>query len=177
MAKYTVISGIVTAVHDGDNLKIKTDEGKYIPVRLLKIDSPEVWSPWCHAVQPFGPEAGNFLRNLAKGKRAVLSISPNKDQYGRLVASAMIEYDGKMQDAASVIVREGWAWVTAGSGKAMTELRNLMKQAQTEKKGLWAGEKPISPAIWRRRHKVIVDKKQPGAESNAYAEFWETDDL
>lgn len=82
----------VTRVIDGDTLEVSMD-GKTEDVRLLLIDTPETVHP-NEPVQPFGPEASQFVKNTLSGEEVYVQVGKEElDNYGRLLAYVFI--DGK----------------------------------------------------------------------------------
>jgi micrococcal nuclease len=77
---------------DGDTLLLANGAR----VRLIGADTPETVRP-NHPVEPFGPEASQFTREMlaAAGNRVRLEFDgPAKDRYGRFLAVVWV--DGRM---------------------------------------------------------------------------------
>jgi len=136
-----VLEATVFKVFDGDGFladvwnPLRHAWVKRVPFRMAFIDAPE-------REQPFGPEAGNFLCELIRGKTlrldpVVKESTPHSpiDQYRRILCMAFlieqmptgrIEYyfngrwgSGSVKEARLVtrnieleMVVNGWAWVT-----------------------------------------------------------------
>ncbi len=122
--------GTVSHITDGDTLKILTDDGRNLKIRLAEIDTPEKG-------QPYGTKAKKALAALAFNKRARV-VEVDKDRYGRIVGRV---YVGNM-DVNTEMVRQGYAWVYRKYAKDK-ELFRLEKEARAAKQGLWRGYKPI----------------------------------
>ena len=65
MSRYSIIPneikvGIVKAVHDGDSIKVKFEDGEVSWIRLYGCDAPEVVSNHVSASQPYGKESGKY---------------------------------------------------------------------------------------------------------------------
>ena len=91
--RHEELKGTVIEVIDGDTFKLALGSPSFrlvneekITVRLLGIDTPETVYPG-KTVEPFGPEASAFLKDLVQGKE-VLMLMDNEvwDAYGRLLA-------------------------------------------------------------------------------------------
>jgi micrococcal nuclease len=94
----------VTRVIDGDTIEINMD-GKIETVRLLLIDTPETVHP-NEPVQPFGPEATQFVKNNLEGKEVRVKVGiEERDNYDRLLA--YIYTDG--ETIQEKLLREGLA--------------------------------------------------------------------
>ena len=90
----------VTKVTDGDTIRL----GEVGPVRLIGIDTPEVYDePQC-----FGREASKFARGLLPpGTRVRYRVGvEERDRYGRLLAYVWLP-DGRMLNR--VLVNQGYA--------------------------------------------------------------------
>jgi endonuclease YncB( thermonuclease family) len=137
---------IVKAVHDGDSYKLDS-----VWVRVLGMDSPEVISNHITANQAGGKEAGNFARELLKGKK----VTPQyfgRDKFKRPLVKLLI--DGK--DIAEIMLENGHGWYLY-SAKLTPEERDRYKQAvkraKANKAGIWgAAEKPIPPSVFRAKN-------------------------
>lgn len=98
------VPATVTRVVDGDTLEISID-GKTEDVRLLLIDTPETVHP-SEPVQPFGPEASQFVKDTLEGKNVHVKVgTEERDKYGRLLAYVYI--DG--ETIQEKLLREGLA--------------------------------------------------------------------
>jgi micrococcal nuclease len=129
----SVIRGKVTAVTDGDTLKI----GAHV-IRLAEIDAPEKG-------QQGGLNARQFLEAQVLGKRVTVEVS-GIDRYGRYIGYVR---KGK-QDINSFLVEAGWAWRYDEYSKS-EELKKLQENAKERKAGIWSAEKPpIKPSDWRK---------------------------
>lgn len=94
----------VTRVIDGDTLEISMN-GKTEDVRLLLIDTPETVHP-SEPVEPFGPEASQFVKEKLEGKEVQVKVGKEeRDNYGRLLAYVYI--DGKT--IQEMLLEEGLA--------------------------------------------------------------------
>ncbi|MGE7602199.1 thermonuclease family protein [Peribacillus sp. NPDC097675] len=130
----------IVRVVDGDTVKIKTANGREETVRLLLIDTPETVHP-SKPVQPFGPEASKFTKELlpAGSEVEVETGIGERDKYGRLLAYFYV--DGKMVN--KLLLEKGLArvaYVYAPNTKYLDELEAIQKQAQKKEVGIWSIE-------------------------------------
>jgi micrococcal nuclease len=130
----------IIKVIDGDTVKIKMTNGNEETVRLLLIDTPETVHP-SKPVQPFGPEASKFAKELmpSGSKVEVETGIGERDKYGRLLAYFYV--DGKMVN--KLLLEKGLArvaYVYAPNTKYLDELENIQKQAQQDEIGIWSIE-------------------------------------
>ncbi len=80
----------VTRVIDGDTLEVNMD-GEKEEVRLLLVDTPETKHP-SEPVQPFGPEASDFVNEQLEGEEVRIVPGTEKyDKYNRLLAYVYID--------------------------------------------------------------------------------------
>ncbi|MDM5357817.1 thermonuclease family protein [Peribacillus sp. ACCC06369] len=130
----------IVRVVDGDTVKIKMPNGNEETVRLLLVDTPETVHP-SKPVQPFGPEASKFTKDLMpEGSKVEVETGiGERDKYGRLLAYFYV--DGKMVN--KLLLEKGLArvaYVYAPNTKYLDELEDMQKQAQKEEIGIWSIE-------------------------------------
>lgn len=134
-----VWTGKVTAVTDGDMIKVLNDQNQEIKIRFNSIDAPE-------KKQPFGQAAKQYLSDKIFGKRVTV-YETGKDRYGRTLA--FITLHGF--DVNARMVADGYAWEYDQYSKSET-LGGYEAKARTEKRGLWAADvEPVPPWEWRQR--------------------------
>ena len=124
----------VSRVIDGDTIELA--DGTRI--RYIGINTPEVG-------QPGGKEATEANRALVESKKVRLEYDIQKqDKYGRTLAYVYLE-DGTFVNAE--LVRLGYAQVATypPNVKHVDLFQKLQREAQTEKRGLWASEPPKEP--------------------------------
>ena len=146
---FNEITGTVTRVSDGDTLTVKTDKHKTVTVRLARIDAPEI-SHYGKPAQPFGKEAGDWLREVVKGEPVTVQID-TVDRYGRSVGTV---YMGN-ENINAMMVQDGLAWVYDQyaqdvQGAGLNELESV---AREKKKGLWIDANPVYPSEFRASQK------------------------
>lgn len=125
----------VIRVIDGDTF-VANINGVEEKVRLLLIDTPEVVHP-SKPVEPFGPEASQFTKELIEGKKVYLEFDiQERDKYGRILAYVYL-LDGRMLN--ELLLEKGLAQVVVyqPNVKYVDEFREIQKEAQKNKVGLW----------------------------------------
>lgn len=130
----------IFGVHDGDSLRVNTEGGRSMRVRLYGVDCPEIG-------QPYGIQARALTRQLAYG-RLLTFESKGKDRYGRTIAKVYL-LTRKM--LAQELVKAGACWWYKRYAPKDEELKRLEGEAKREKRGLWAERNPIPPWKWRRQ--------------------------
>ena len=134
-------TGWVSWVMDGDTVLL-VREGQHEPVklRLDGIDAPET-------CQPGGAQSRDAMIRLALRKQ-VQVFDLGHDSYGRQLGRLSV--DGV--DLGAEMVRSGMAWAyrfQTGKGP----YARLQRQAQTQKKGLFAApDAAMSPPVFRKFH-------------------------
>ncbi len=125
----------VTRVVDGDTLEVSMN-GKTEDVRLLLIDTPETVHP-SEPVQPFGPEASQFVKEKLTGETVRIEVGKEeRDHYGRLLAYVFINGETIQEK----LLRKGLAR-TAYLYNDLTMLdkfHEAQKTARTAGTGVWS---------------------------------------
>ncbi|MJZ72240.1 micrococcal nuclease [Salmonella enterica subsp. enterica] len=140
------IQGKVIRVLDGDTIEVKTLPAKIvvyevpIRVRLTNIDAPE-------KKQPFGRWSTNQLKTLLAGQSVTVSYTQT-DRYGRIIGRV---FTTNGTDASRFMVQSGAAWVYERYNEDES-LPALQREAQEQKRGLWADANPVPPWEWRYKH-------------------------
>lgn len=127
---------LVTAISDGDTLKVRCPNQPQQTIRLAQIDAPE-------KRQPFGERSRQHLAQLCFGQQA--GVTPRAtDRYGRTVAE--VQCQGR--DASQAQLEAGMAWVF---DRYVTDrgLYGLQEAARAARAGLWADREPVAPWEWR----------------------------
>ncbi|MFC4403279.1 thermonuclease family protein [Gracilibacillus xinjiangensis] len=120
-----LITTTVTRVVDGDTLEVNYN-GTTEDVRLLLVDTPETVHP-NKPVEPFGPEASQFVKDTVQGKEVQLKLGiEERDKYDRLLAYVYIG-DTTLQE---MLLEEGLA-ATAYLYNDLTMLEEFHAAQQT----------------------------------------------
>ncbi|MCS7294077.1 MAG: thermonuclease family protein, partial [Dehalococcoidia bacterium] len=130
---------VVTNVVDGDTIEVAFRDGRQARVRLIGIDTPEVYGE----VECFGVAASQFTAEwLARREVALERDVSETDRYGRLLRYVWI---GPYL-FNELLVREGYAGVTTypPDVKYAWRFREAERAAREERAGLW-GVCPVSP--------------------------------
>jgi micrococcal nuclease len=136
------LNGKVTNVVDGDTMDIQFENGKEERVRLVLVDTPETKHP-TKPVQPFGPEASAFTKEMLTGKNVQVELDvQERDQYGRILAYVYI--DGKMFN--ELLLEKGLARVAVfpPNTRYVDEFYAIQKKAQETKLGIWSIENYVT---------------------------------
>jgi micrococcal nuclease len=136
------LNGKVTNVVDGDTMDIQFENGKEERVRLVLVDTPETKHP-TKPVQPFGPEASAFTKEMLTGKNVQLELDvQERDKYGRILAYVYI--DGKMFN--ELLLEKGLARVAVfpPNTRYVDEFYAIQKKAQEAKLGIWSIENYVT---------------------------------
>lgn len=153
----------VTRIIDGDTIEINLN-GKKEDVRLLLVDTPETKHP-SKPVQPFGPEASAFAKEVLLGETVQVEYDgPKRDKYDRLLAYLWL--DGKTFN--EMLLEEGLARLGYVYDPPYTHFNEYMK-AQNRAKGANKG-------IWSRSGYVTEDgfvynEPQPTDSENQQEEY------
>ncbi len=132
----------VIKVMDGDTVRVITETGKAIKIRLSSIDAPE-------KRMVFGQKSRRILSNLINQKNVKVVTGKNrKDQYNRVVATLYI--DGK--NVNHYMVQKGAAWVWEKYNRDR-KLSAIQRYARRHKIGLWSKPNPKKPWQWRWEQK------------------------
>ncbi|EFX2455271.1 hypothetical protein EY466_17235 [Shigella sonnei] len=132
------IQGKVIRVLDGDTIEVLQDK-KPVRIRLANIDAPE-------KKQAFGSWSTSQLKTLVAGKQVTISYS-HKDRYGRIIGQV---FTTNGTDASRFMVQSGAAWVYERYNTDKS-LPALQREAQEQKRGLWADANPVPPWEWRHK--------------------------
>nr|ECK9641383.1 hypothetical protein [Salmonella enterica subsp. enterica serovar Enteritidis] len=133
------IQGKVIRVLDGDTIEVLQDK-KPVRIRLANIDAPE-------KKQAFGRWSANQLKALLAGQSVTVSYTQT-DRYGRIIGHV---FTTNGTDASRFMVQSGAAWVYERYN-VDESLPALQREAQEQKRGLWADANPVPPWEWRHKH-------------------------
>lgn len=126
----------VIRVVDGDTIKVRLANGRRRTVRMIGIDTPEVYG----GVECGGKKASASMRRLApRGARVVLVSDPTQDRvdrYGRILRYVM----KKGRDLNRGQVVRGWARVYVYDRTPFQRVRGYRKaqrKAKAAPRGVW----------------------------------------
>ena len=127
----------VVRVTDGDTLVVRSGSGRRFRVRLIGIDTPEVFG----GVECGGRKASASMKRLAsRGRRVRVFGDPTqdrRDRYGRLLAYVKTRNGPQLNIAQ---VRRGWAKVYVYQGRPFRQtasFRRAAKRAKRQGRGVW----------------------------------------
>lgn len=161
--KYSIIphetkTGVVKAVHDGDSIKVKFEDGEVAWIRIYGCDAPEVVSNHVSATQPYGVESGKYLRDMVKGN--VVEVQTLfRDKYQRMICKVKLinALDRNLDvDLTWILISTGNAWWLSEPSQSkdeLNQLKRLQENANQLNIGLWGqpGRK-VRPSTWRGRN-------------------------
>ena len=83
-------------VIDGDTIELEIDLGFSITmkrkIRLLNIDTPEIYHPSCEKEREHGLEATNFVKEFLSNQEIIIKTHKDKTgKYGRILAEVFID--------------------------------------------------------------------------------------
>lgn len=135
----------VEKVLDGDTVIVR---GAAQRVRLANVDAPERSHGYGKPGQPFALQATKWLERTVQGKDVTLRC-PDQDRYGRRVCVLLLNG----QDLNKELVRQGLAWANTANPTYLRDrsVLDAQKQAQRERRGLWAQGHPTAPWLWRHQ--------------------------
>ena len=146
-------SGVVTAVYDGDTIKVQFSDGSSRRVRLIGVDTPELNDSrekvalWAHLAKRF-----SFF--YLYGKKVRLTYDQTRlDQYGRTLAYIWRD-EGELFN--EFIIREGFAFAFLAfpfRADYQEHFREAQREACQGGKGLWhKGEPEVIFSAEARSH-------------------------
>ncbi|EAA8036949.1 thermonuclease family protein [Salmonella enterica] len=132
------IRGKVIRVLDGDTIDVLQDKNP-VRIRLANIDAPE-------KKQAYGRWSTNQLKGLVAAHPVTVTYTQT-DRYGRIIGRV---FTTNGTEASRFMVQSGAAWVYERYN-ADRALPDLQREAQAQKRGLWADSNPVPPWKWRHR--------------------------
>ncbi|MFB6078031.1 MAG: thermonuclease family protein [Halarchaeum sp.] len=146
----STLNATVVDVADGDTVDVRLANGTEDTVRLLGVDTPEVWVdntpsefrgvPDTEAgrtcLRAWGENASAYTKARLDGARVTLAFDPNTDRrgaYGRLLAYVVT--NGTTQNYA--LVREGYARVYTSGFTRQDAYLDAADAAYDARRGLW----------------------------------------
>lgn len=127
----------IVRVTDGDTVVVRSGSGRRFRVRLIGIDTPEVFG----GVECGGRQASRSMKRLApRGRRVRVFGDPTQDRrdsFGRLLAYVKTRGGPQLNIAQ---VRRGWAKVFVFQGNPFRQTSSFRRAARTAKRqsrGVW----------------------------------------
>ena len=146
----------VTAVADGDTVRVTDGHGRKHKIRLAYIDAPET-------DQAHGRASREALQRLLDGQRVRIEVF-DTDQYGREVAR--VSLNG--QDVNLSQIQNGHAWhyrSIARKNQSPDDYRRYEaaeNRAKQNRTGLWRQSDPVAPWTFRyRKRHAAPSGRQP----------------
>jgi endonuclease YncB( thermonuclease family) len=138
----TLLSGSVTAVHDGDTLTLTTGTGTE-HIRLQGIDAPEL-------AQPFGDQARAALTQQTLHQSVRVAYT-QRDRYDRILGQV---FTRNCADVNQQMLSLGMAWFYKAYACDLEKPRRsryeaAQAQALAQSLGLWIQRQPQAPWIFR----------------------------
>ena len=146
------VEGKVTAVIDGDTIRVLDSGARLHKIRLTGIDAPE-------RGQAFADASRKHLAMLVAGK--VVRVESSKtDRYGRLLGKVRVrpvdcDSCDRTLDANLAQIQAGMAWWYYHYAREQAEqdrqsYKAAVERAQQQRIGLWSQAGAIPPWSWRR---------------------------
>lgn len=137
----------VVKVVDGDTVTVSFS-GKNETIRIIGINTPETVDPR-KSVECFGQKASDEAKGQLNGKTVQLqsdSTQGERDKYNRLLRFVWL--DSGTLDFGAMMIQEGYAYEYTYSTPYIyqTKYKELQKEAEQNKKGLWADNACPAPA-------------------------------
>jgi len=131
--KQVRFSGRVVDVVDGDTIDVRKRSGRVERIRILGIDTPEVYG----GVECGGRAASALMKRLARGSLRVVTDpkQPKRDRYGRLLA--YVSRSGT--DLGRVMVNRGRAkvYVVGSRFSRYSSYMRAQRAARADSRGTW----------------------------------------
>lgn len=126
----------VSKIYDGDTIGVITNQNELVKIRLLMIDTPEVYN--VKTPEPYALEASAFTNKLLSGQKVKLEYDKEIiDPYGRTLAYVYLE-DGRMVNEE--ILKHGLAKVVVykPNNKYEQSFKDIESKAKSQHLGLWS---------------------------------------
>lgn len=139
------IEGTLTEIIDGDTYDFESNSGKEYRIRILGVDTPEVFDDndpefWANCnfnetyLTEWGRKSTEFVEDNFEGKQAIIE-KRGIDPYDRQRAKVYVQDE---ESLSRILLREGYANVfTARSFPEMQEYIDLEEDARQNRKGIW----------------------------------------
>ena len=155
LQKYHGKTFTVLNVVDGDTIDIDVPDGEYdhTRIRLWGVDTPETKNPKV-GVMYFGPEAAEFVRNVALGRDVRIYLDEGnrtRGYYGRILAYVQLPDKRFLNE---VLLAEGYAYADVRFRHShYNKYKQLDSAARGQRKGLWAEVTRTQLPEWLQREK------------------------
>ena len=146
--------GEVLSVADGDSFRVVVD-GEELEIRLIGVNAPE------HD-ECFGPESAAWLTETLESKEVGLAVEPEPDQFGRLLAVAVV--DQTNVNLAALV--SGHALVVSADEIDRDSYVVVEESARSAKTGMWADDICGASGPRASLEIVEVDYNPPGPDEN-----------
>jgi len=151
------VEGTVSKVSDGDTLRIITQDGTKLKVRLYGCDAPETekinrrTGQISKPGQPYGEESMQALQTKVYGKKVRVDII-DIDRYRRMVSMIWLGD----RNINLEMVREGYAEAYREYLKEpyRSQFSDAEQKARAERKGIWGLNNYERPSEFRKRLRV-----------------------
>ncbi|MFJ7668056.1 thermonuclease family protein [Lysinibacillus sp. NPDC097195] len=155
------------SVIDGDTIRIKYN-GSSEKVRFLLVDTPET-NHETLGVQPYGPEAKEFTKQLLAGQDTVyLEFDVSyRDKYNRLLAYIYTKDGISVQEQ---LLKNGLArvaYIYAPNTKHVDWFKSIQKTAQQSALGIWSVEDYVTNRGYdKEAYYAATTDQQDNVDSN-----------
>lgn len=142
------LSGEVTAVSDGDTIRVIDADKRVHKIRLAYIDAPERGMPYSKA-------ATKALSEKVYRRQVKVQVF-DTDKYGRRVGRVLVD----QQDVNLLQISQGWAWHYRYHAEKTQPRSDFQayeaaeKTAREQQYGLWQGNEVMPPWDWRHSRRI-----------------------
>lgn len=141
------LKGIVVGIQDGNTLLVTTEDKEEYNLVLKDIDCPEL-------NQVYGDSAKIYLEQLILHKEIIFQVY-GKDRNSHYIAIVLIDDN---RDIRIDLLQSGLAWTAEKN--PLPQLERYRISAEEKKIGLWKGETPLPPWIYRRQQSMVQPKSR-----------------
>ncbi len=137
------VTGSVLKNHDGDTIKLMTEDQQLIDIRISGADTPETG-------QAYWKAARDFLWSMVAGQRTT-AWCYKEDRFYREVCHVLVGD----RDVGQALIEAGYAWYAFQfASELMAEQRSVYPEAERLARagqiGLWQEPEPMAPWECRR---------------------------
>jgi micrococcal nuclease len=142
------INAKVVKVYDGDTLKLQTETGQNLKLRISKIDAPELTQKFWNSQKSAGMVATQCLKSVLH-KPITLWLIEGRDRYGRILGDSKSEVKLSLK-----LVQAGCAslypYARYDSWKEKHQFVDAFLKSLNRRQGLWKWGLIRRPHIYRR---------------------------